>query len=671
MSPRRSKYARLSPSDGDSRSCLDVGTVEETDAEHLQRHTGLARRSCPRCLYLVRRSEMERQATSRGGIKWLSQRPSFLGGSWALGCCVCAAARKSEVIVQARRERAARGQHQACARAGCKWARYEVCRSLNTYVGQHGRFVNTATLLQQHAHSKAHVEAIQLLDTSENHLRFAEVVQVDTLTAAGEAAFAGLVPQPTDWKNAWAENSSCVSFHKQQTIADKKGEAQAGSCVRKQRLKMLAVQAEQERTHVWKRLREATSVCLSMDEGKARKVLRVRCDTREPPYSFGGVIGFLDTAYANLEEITEDHGKTAVNKLGDFFRDFFTPLSGAESEAGAFEAFVDKVFVLCADGAAAARKILFMCAVFLFKNLRMVIRDPAHAIRRSLMPMHFDSLFGQVWHEIADRKHALLPDVMNSPKNQQILQALQVTLAVSIPNDARPVQTVLRHLSFAKQRMDSAANPLAALGLMLLVVGTMLAIRASDVRNTEAARKNATHLLKLFKPLFCEAVGASADWGLVTLAFTRLFDSRNHDISCTTRELETFFEVIDACFRRGGIFTFRDAAAATAAAAVAGEGGGDGGETRRGPYSAVSFRRWCGSKSEQRPSSDVAPSKFWYGAKQLLRSDTNFRRGCSSCAIPRRHDSKSNSASTTRQHISGASTFSESRQRLQMVLRHT
>ena len=542
-SPRRSNYARL------SRSCLDVGTVEETDAEHLQRHTGLARRSCPRCLYLVRRSEMERQATSRGGITWLTQRPSFLGGSWALGCCVCAAARKDEGIVQARRERAARGQHQACARAGCKWARYEVCRSLNTYVGQHGRFVNTATLLQQHAHSKAHVEAIQLLDTSENHLRFAEVVQVDTLTAAGEAAFAGLVPQPTDWKNAWAENSSCVSFHKQQTIAHKKGEAQAGSCVRKQRVKMLAVQAEQERTHV----------CLSMDEGKARKVLRVRCDTREPPYSFGGVIGFLDTAYANLEEITEDHGKTAVNKLGDFFRDFFTPLSGEESEAGAFEAFVDKVFVLCADGAAAARKILFMCAVFLFKNLRMVIRDPAHAIRRSLIPMHFDSLFGHVWHEIADRKHALLPDVMNSPKNQQILQALQVTLAVSIPNDARLVQTVLRHLSFAKQRMDSAANPLAALGLMLLVVGAMLAIRASDVRNTEASRKNATHLLKLFKPLFCEAVGASADWGLVTLAFTRLFDSRNHDISCTTRELETFFEVIDACFRRGGIFTFRDA----------------------------------------------------------------------------------------------------------------
>ena len=74
-------------------------------------------------------------------------------------------------------------------------------------------------------------------------------------------------------------------------------------------------------------------------------------------------------------------------------------------------------------------------------------------------------------------------------------------------------------------------------------------------------------MLKLFKPLFCEAVGASADWGLVTLAFTRLFDSRNHDISCTTRELETFFEVIDACFRRGGIFTFRDADAATAAAA--------------------------------------------------------------------------------------------------------
>ena len=82
--------------------------------------------------------------------------------------------------------------------------------------------------------------------------------------------------------------------------------------------------------NVRKRLREASSVCLSMDEGKARKVLRVRCDTKEPPYSFGGVLGFLDTAYASLEEITDDHGNTAVNKLGDFFHDF-SPRSLARS----------------------------------------------------------------------------------------------------------------------------------------------------------------------------------------------------------------------------------------------------------------------------------------------------------------------------------------------------
>ena len=60
-------------------------------------------------------------------------------------------------------------------------------------------------------------------------------------------------------------------------------------------------------------------------------------------------------------------------------------------------------------------------------------------------------------------------------------------------------------------------------------------------------------------------LGASADWGIITEAFLRLFDSPNHDIASTTRELERFLEVLDACFRRGGIFVHRDADGAVAA----------------------------------------------------------------------------------------------------------
>jgi hypothetical protein len=46
-------------------------------------------------------------------------------------------------------------------------------------------------------------------------------VQVDTLTSAGESVFQGHVPQPEAWKNAWAENTSRISFNKHQTLATK------------------------------------------------------------------------------------------------------------------------------------------------------------------------------------------------------------------------------------------------------------------------------------------------------------------------------------------------------------------------------------------------------------------------------------------------------------------
>jgi hypothetical protein len=438
---RRSK--RIDNAAGCVPCGIDAGTVHETNEEHLRRHTGLIRRSCPRCFYVGRQAALERCATSIAGVMWLSPRPTFLGGSWALGCCICGAARKAPAIVQARKERRTGSPcHRAFGRSGCKFACYEVCRPLGKY--------GAAGALMQHGASKAHAEALKLLDSAENHLRFAEVVQVDTLTSAGESVFQGHVPQPEAWKNAWAENTSRISFNKQQTLAKKKGETREGACLRKQRTKQLAVQAEVARATCRKRLRESTNICLSMDNGKARKVLRVRCDTAGPPYSFGGVVGYVDTGYATLEEITEDHGKLAVDKLRAFFEGFFTPLGCDTREEGALEDFVSKVRVLCADGASEARKVLFLTAVALFVNLRMVIRDPAHAIRKALEPMHFDDLFGQVWHEIADRKHALLPDIMHSPKNQHILQAIQETYAVSIPNEARPMQVVLKHLSFAK-----------------------------------------------------------------------------------------------------------------------------------------------------------------------------------------------------------------------------
>ena len=51
----------------------------------------------------------------------------------------------------------------------------------------------------------------------------------------------------------------------------------------------------------------------------------------------------------------------------------------------------------------------------LFKNVVLVIRDPAHAIRIAVSkPLHADELFGEVWHELFDKRHALVPDIQHA-----------------------------------------------------------------------------------------------------------------------------------------------------------------------------------------------------------------------------------------------------------------
>jgi hypothetical protein len=294
--------------------------VHETDEEHLQRHTGVVRRSCARCIFLTRRAELERVATSRTGIRWLCPRPTFLGGTWALGCCICAAAHKHPEIRDARRARSARcKRHQTFGRAGAKWARREIRRPLGVRNGG-------ASALLCHSLGQAHVEALSSLDCADNHLRFAKVVHIDEGTSVGEQAFKGRVPKPAMWKTAWVESTSCLSFNKQESLTIKRGEVRAGACVRKQRKKQVQVMAEGGRERARKRMREASSFCISMDDGKARKILRVRCDQATPPYSFGGVVGLVEPGYASLDEILEDHGQLSVGKLRDFFHSFFYPV---------------------------------------------------------------------------------------------------------------------------------------------------------------------------------------------------------------------------------------------------------------------------------------------------------------------------------------------------------
>ena len=78
--------------------------------------------------------------------------------------------------------------------------------------------------------------------------------------------------------------------------------------------------------------------------------------------------------------------------------------------------------VLAAGGASKERRALLPAAEGLFPNIVLLLRDAAHALRIAVQnPLHFDELAGGVWAELFDKRHALVPDVMNSKKLQDLL----------------------------------------------------------------------------------------------------------------------------------------------------------------------------------------------------------------------------------------------------------
>ena len=221
---------------------------------------------------------------------------------------------------------------------------------------------------------------------------------------------------------------------------------------------------------------------------------------------------------------------------------------------------------------------MFLAARDLFPNVLIVIRDPAHAIRIASKALHCDDVFGEVWHELFDARHALVPDLKNSDKWNNLLVAIQEdnnvrTVAVpgmSLPGMPQPLAGILKKVSFAKQRFDSTADPVAKVALMLLPVAVLLAYIASDVRNEKEQRERAEALLRKLDTKFCAAIAVSADWGMICTWFLRFFDAVNHDIAMSRADIDCMIETLDACFLEGRVFQrLLDNSAGSAAKAAA------------------------------------------------------------------------------------------------------
>ena len=221
-----------------------------------------------------------------------------------------------------------------------------------------------------------------------------------------------------------------------------------------------------------------------------------------------------------------------------------------------------KVRSLASDGGPSERRALFLSATSEeFPNVAFVIKDMIHCIRIATQkPLHLTGESAEVFQEIVDKRHAFLPDLQNSPKWKAMFEAVQEEVA-KMPPERVPqaltrqnMQKVFKHLAFAKQRMDSCADPLAKVCMLLLPIAIHLSLVSCDARNSKVQRDRASALLMKFQPKFMLAMGVSADWGLISAAFLRLFDAGDHDISNSADEEDEFDRIFRNVFIRGGIF---------------------------------------------------------------------------------------------------------------------
>ena len=251
----------------------------------LARPRAAARRGfCPRNDVQQHRKVYEAWAL-HNGVSWLSGRERRSGRQrWGLGCILCA-----QYCAAGRKEKP---RYCHSDRRFSKFAKFE-CRPSSRGMAK--------WLIEQHAISRSHRIATGQVEASGRRRKR----KVDTpspqacaLTLScpefshseasldrateDDALLKGNVPSAFEWKDAWSLLSERCSLRAGGRIFEKKhGQAKAAPLMHKKRKRyrqQLRTMAELTRRRIREVLRQATSISLSLDEGKYRKIVRFRAD---------------------------------------------------------------------------------------------------------------------------------------------------------------------------------------------------------------------------------------------------------------------------------------------------------------------------------------------------------------------------------------------------------
>lgn len=532
-----------------------IGDVGETREAHLARHSG-GRRDCPRCRFYLFGSAWKRsyghvqvtQAGCRGQVVWLQERPSKWGGTWALGCAVCASMLAQ---LESSPNPKLRGHHK---RLGTKWGRYEV-RQARALQASH---------IQQHTQYECHRIAVDMFCRPDVPL---EVVMKET-TPLGTGG--GSVPLPQDWLRAFRVAHSPVSFAKATAMATTEHFIQAirhRTVQRRAVLQQLRVMAEVVRQRKRQWMANAHSVTIAVDDKGEFRLVRFKVDNMEVASteeqrvtSKGARCGILGAwrihgwEHEDIEDFDDDYAKRMCLSIVSAVRTFATA-RGESTDEALVKSFLGKIRVFVADGAASVQR----CGAMLQQhcpNLTVVVRDPTHAIRIATRdPLSSETKFGEQWQRLFGGKHSVIGDIQNSEVLRARLVACQRRVLRVDSAQGGGLTNVLKHFSFVQPRFESYVGPRRKYICLLQAIAMLLASVAGDQRNKKAMRERAEAALDAMTPGDTLACGLAADFAEVSLTFLRLFDCDDHDPATTSSQKAAFQEILHTLFTNG---PFRD-----------------------------------------------------------------------------------------------------------------
>ena len=523
-----------------------VGPASESWSEHRRRHTKLLP-ECSRCVFQLLRPICERtygshrheNAGREVHTVWLAQRPANLGGMWGLGCIFCAQHAQKLTAARTNRQRPRSRPVPQRTRRGEEgtagaWSRFAI-RSLSQMALKGAR---------QHAETISHRLSTRAYFRGESPQVF--VSSVVGLFQSDMQLFRGGVPQVADWLRSWRACRTPIAFTAAAQIGFTNNfihsTRQPVAVERKAFRSMVRIMAFALRARKRNALAAATSICLSLDDRGAYRLIRYKCDAARPadadPLSWmGSVCGILGVLRRGgkpktIDDLTEDYSRQMAESVLTAIRRICTDIDGSVKEALEKEIH-GKVRMGVADGGSSVQKCLQFLAAGAMPQMMVIVRDLAHKARSSTKdPLVSDPTFKAWYDAVFDQRHALVPDIMNSDAwLEKLLIAQRVVLGCQGVQGGG--MTAAAHvLRFAKQRFDSCASPQRQFCCMFVAIGMVLAFQASDPRLDPETRKRAALRVEEM-PGYLLPQGLSATYSEEVLEFVRLFDVADHDPALT------------------------------------------------------------------------------------------------------------------------------------------